>query len=157
VHESSIPSLPPPSCAAHTVAILLQYYCALYNAPPTALLYATHHTILLMAVSCKCQRAVRVRVNSSSFISILYVSERVNPSSFISILYVSERGEHRLFQWGRRVCGGVSSALGGSAVWPQCWLCAVCAVGHVGCCVEGGGVPCGGKHIIRVKPESFDF
>ena len=36
---------------------------------------------------------------------------------------------------------------GGSAVWPQCWLCAVCAVGHVGCCV-GGGVPCGGKHII---------
>ena len=36
---------------------------------------------------------------------------------------------------------------GGNAVWPQCWLCAVCAVGHVGCCV-GGGVPYGGKHII---------
>jgi len=36
---------------------------------------------------------------------------------------------------------------GGSAVWLQCWLCAVCAVGHIGCCV-GGGVPCGGKHII---------
>jgi len=33
-------------------------------------------------------------------------------------------------------------------VWPQCWLCAVCAVGHVGCIVGGGGVPCGGKHII---------
>jgi len=28
---------------------------------------------------------------------------------------------------------------GGSAVWPQCWLCAVCAVGRVGCCVGGGG------------------
>ena len=25
-----------------------------------------------------------------------------------------------------------------SAVWPQCWLCDVCAVGHVGCCVRGG-------------------
>jgi len=36
----------------------------------------------------------------------------------------------------------------GSAMWPQCWLCAVYAVGHVGCCVGGGGVPCGGKHII---------
>jgi len=32
---------------------------------------------------------------------------------------------------------------GGSAVWPQCWLCAVCAVGHVGCCVGGGGYPVG--------------
>jgi len=31
---------------------------------------------------------------------------------------------------------------GGSAVWPQCWLCAVCAVGHVGCC-GGGGYPVG--------------
>ena len=33
-------------------------------------------------------------------------------------------------------------------MWPQCWLCAVCAVGRVGCCV--GGVPCGGKHIIII-------
>jgi len=40
---------------------------------------------------------------------------------------------------------------GGSAMWPQCWLCAVCAVGRVGCCVGGGGVPCGGKHIIIVE------
>jgi len=32
---------------------------------------------------------------------------------------------------------------GGSAVWPQCWLCAVCAVGRVGCCVGGGGTLCG--------------
>jgi len=31
---------------------------------------------------------------------------------------------------------------GGSAVWPQCWLCAVCAVGHIGCCV-GGEYPVG--------------
>ena len=25
-------------------------------------------------------------------------------------------------------------------MWPQCWLCAVCAVGHVSCCVWGGGI-----------------
>jgi len=37
---------------------------------------------------------------------------------------------------------------GGSTVWPQCGLCAVCAVGHVGCCIGGGEVPYGGKHII---------
>ena len=60
----------------------------------------------------------------------------------------SERGEHRQVEWGRRVCGGLSSTLGGSEMWPQCWLCAVCAVGRAGCCGGGGGVPCGGKHII---------
>ena len=32
---------------------------------------------------------------------------------------------------------------GGSAVWPQCWLCAVCAVGNVGCCVCVGGYSVG--------------
>ena len=31
---------------------------------------------------------------------------------------------------------------GGSAVWPQCWLCAVRAVGRIGCCV-GEGYPVG--------------
>ena len=31
---------------------------------------------------------------------------------------------------------------GGSAVWLQCWLCAVCAVGHISCCV-GGEYPVG--------------
>ena len=42
----------------------------------------------------------------------------------------------------------------GSAVWPQYWLCAVCAVGRVGCCVWG--VPCGGKHIIIICGEGSD-
>ena len=27
-------------------------------------------------------------------------------------------------------------------MWPQCWLCAVCAVGHIGCC-GGGEYPVG--------------
>jgi len=51
----------------------------------------------------------------------------------------SERGEHRRIEWDRRVCRGLSSTSGGSAVWPQCWLCAVCPVGRAGCCVCGGG------------------
>jgi len=49
---------------------------------------------------------------------------------------------------------GIVFCPGGSAVWPQCWLCAVRAVGvgHGSCCVGGGGggVPCGGKHIIII-------
>ena len=44
---------PPPACIAHTIAILLHDCCAMYDPPPTLLLYAIHHTILVMAVSCK--------------------------------------------------------------------------------------------------------
>ena len=44
----------------------------------------------------------------------------------------SERGEHRPFEWGRRVCGGLSSALGvvrcgRSAGWVLCVLWAISA------------------------------
>jgi len=35
VHISSILSLPPPTCIARTIAILLHVYCAIYDAPPT--------------------------------------------------------------------------------------------------------------------------
>jgi len=77
---------------------------------PTPLLYAKHHTIL-DTIMCLC----------------------ADPGSG------PERGEHRLIEWGRRVCRGIIFYPGGSAVWPQCWLCAVCAVGRVGCCVGGGG------------------
>jgi len=31
VHESIILFLPPPTCIAHTVAILLQYHCAIFE------------------------------------------------------------------------------------------------------------------------------
>jgi len=55
VHESFILSLPPPTCIARTIAMLLHVYCAIYDAPPTPLLYAIHHTILVMAISCKGQ------------------------------------------------------------------------------------------------------
>ena len=44
---------PPPTCIPRTIAILLHVYSAVYDAPPTHLLYAIHHTILAMAISCK--------------------------------------------------------------------------------------------------------
>jgi len=55
VHESIILLLLPPACIARTNAILLHVYCAIYDAPPTPLMYAIHHTLLLLAISCKGQ------------------------------------------------------------------------------------------------------
>jgi len=43
---------------------------------------------------------------------------------------------------------------GGSTVWPQCWLCAVRAVGHVGCCVGGGGGGRGGGDPVGLSISS---
>jgi len=45
----------PPSCKAYPIAILLHDYRAIYAPPPTPLLYAIYHTILMMAISCKGQ------------------------------------------------------------------------------------------------------
>jgi len=59
---------------------------------------------------------------------------------------LSERGEHRPIERGRRVCRGIFFYPGGGAVWPQCWLCAVCAMGRADCCLGGGTL--WGKHII---------
>jgi len=53
VHESIILLLPPSTCIVHTVAILLQYYCAIFEPPSTSLWYVIHHTILCIAISCK--------------------------------------------------------------------------------------------------------
>ena len=55
VHESIILLNPPPICTARTIAMLLHVHCAIYDAPPTLLVYAIHHTILAMAISCKGQ------------------------------------------------------------------------------------------------------
>ena len=55
VHESIICVLPPPTCIARTIAILLHVYSAVYDAPPNPVLYAIHHTVLAMAISCKGQ------------------------------------------------------------------------------------------------------
>ena len=37
MHESIIFDCPPPTCRANTIALLLQDYCAIYDAPPTPL------------------------------------------------------------------------------------------------------------------------
>jgi len=55
VHESIILSLAPSTCIARSIAILLHVYCPIYDAPPTTLLYVTHHTILVILISCKGQ------------------------------------------------------------------------------------------------------
>ena len=53
VHESIIFYCPHPTRIAHTIALLLHGYCAIYDSPPTPLVYAIQHTILVMAISCK--------------------------------------------------------------------------------------------------------
>jgi len=66
--ESIIPSPPPPPAKP----TLLHYYCttsAQYTPPPTPPVYAMHHTILVMAISCKGQ----VRVNPRTRIVIISV------------------------------------------------------------------------------------
>jgi len=55
VHESIILLSPPPTCTDRTIAILLHVYCAIYDAPPTPLVYAIHHTLLVMTISCNGQ------------------------------------------------------------------------------------------------------
>jgi len=56
--ESIILLLPPPTCKAYTIALLLHDHCAIYARPPTPPLYGIHHTILVMAMSCKGQVAL---------------------------------------------------------------------------------------------------
>ena len=54
--ESIILLLPPPlppTCKAYPIAILLQYYCAIFDPPPSPRLYGIHHTTLCIAISCK--------------------------------------------------------------------------------------------------------
>ena len=43
----------PPTCIAHTVAILFHYYCTIFNPLPTPRFHAIHHTILCIAISCE--------------------------------------------------------------------------------------------------------
>jgi len=60
VHELIVRLLPPPTCIALTIAILLHVHCALYDAPPTPLVYTIHRTVLVMAISCKGQITISI-------------------------------------------------------------------------------------------------
>jgi len=53
--KSIILVLPPSTCIAHTNAMVLHDYCAVYALPPTSRVYAIHHTILVITISCKGQ------------------------------------------------------------------------------------------------------
>ena len=61
LHQSIVLLLPPPTCIARAIAIRLHIYCAIYEAPPTPLLCAIHHTIMEMARSCNGQAVGWVR------------------------------------------------------------------------------------------------
>jgi len=45
----------PFTCKAYPIATLMHGHCAIYAPPPTHPVYAIHHTILAMAISCKGQ------------------------------------------------------------------------------------------------------
>ena len=47
------PFIAPPTCNAHTVAMVLHDYCARYAPPLTLLLYAIHHSLCAMAILFK--------------------------------------------------------------------------------------------------------
>ena len=66
MHESIIFNCPPPARIAHTIALLLHDYCALYDPPSTPLLYAIHHTILVMPISSKGQQTGRPHTGTKS-------------------------------------------------------------------------------------------
>ena len=55
MHKSIVLSFFQRACIAHTVAILLHGYWAIYDPPSTSLWYAIHHTILVITISCKGQ------------------------------------------------------------------------------------------------------
>ena len=56
VNQSSF--IAPPTRIAHTIALLLHDYCAIYEPPPTPRLHAIHHKMLVIAISCKGQGAL---------------------------------------------------------------------------------------------------
>jgi len=52
-NQSSSIAPPHPHCPHYCTT--MHDYCAIYDPPPTPLLYAIHHTILVMAISCESQ------------------------------------------------------------------------------------------------------
>ena len=59
MHESIFLVLPPPTCTAHSSAILLHASCAIYDPPRPPPAYAIHHTILAMQYRVKAKRCPR--------------------------------------------------------------------------------------------------
>jgi len=63
-----------------------------------------------------------------------------------TILVITVSCKHQ-YEWARRVCGGLSSALGVTRCGRSAG-CVLCVLWAMSAAVLGRGVPCGGKHII---------
>jgi len=69
LRESIILLLPPPTCNAWPVAILLHALaCAIYAPQPTPSLYAIYHTILAITISCEGQTRIRFQKSKTEFL-----------------------------------------------------------------------------------------
>ena len=121
-------------------------------------MYVIHHTILVITISYKGQATPGLWSYCKSLVVYKWAHRsgsthsRSCASVFVghrpSFLLVG-RGEHRPFEWGRRVCGGLSSALGVARCGRSAG-CVLCVLWGMSAAVLGGGVPCGGKHIIII-------
>ena len=79
----------PLTCKAYPIAILLHDHCAIYAPPPTPPFYATHHTILAMAISYTgqarpplrfddcCDSAAELHIDSDEIVGLLDLSRLV--------------------------------------------------------------------------------
>ena len=67
----------PPACNAYNIAILSHAHCTIHVPPPTLPLYAIHHTILMMAISCKGQLAA-----AGSFLVDVGIAEDLFPGGW---------------------------------------------------------------------------
>ena len=65
--ESIICFLPPPTCKAYPIVVLLHDHCAIYASSPTPPLYDIHHIILVMTTSYKGQGASKPYVGHMQF------------------------------------------------------------------------------------------
>ena len=87
--------LPPPTRISHTIALLLHDYCAIYDPTPTPLVYSIHHTVLVMAISCKAQvnpRNPEFRLPRDYPIHLMYVYVCTLSLSLFICIYTCKSG-----------------------------------------------------------------
>ena len=123
MHESIVLSFFRPACIAHTVAILLHGYWAIYDPLSTSLWYAIHHIILLITMSCKGQDWPLHNIALTNIVWCVYHTK-------------GGSGEARTLHSSRAI------------LLQQCGLLHNIAITNIVWCTEntkrvgGGGVPC---------------
>ena len=80
MNQSSL-FLPPLTRIAHTIALLVHDYYAIYDLTSTPLVYSIHHTILVMTISCIGQSTS----HRQTYICMQYVIYKLVHSVFIPI------------------------------------------------------------------------